>query len=73
MSEVWLDPGSHAVRFYESENAAYDSIADFFTAGECSDDPLILVSRPHTFAAVAGLLASGRYGPPVAADRQYWR
>jgi CheY-like chemotaxis protein len=69
MTDTWLEPGSHAVRFYESDTAAYDSIADFFTAGARADDPLILVARSGTFEAVAGLLASGRYGPPVPADR----
>ncbi len=69
MSEVWLDPGSHGVRFYEGASSTYDSIADFFTAGANADDPLLLISRRDTFEAVADLLASGRYGPPLAADR----
>jgi len=69
MTKVWLDPGSHGVGFYEGESSTYDSIADFFTAGVDADDPLLLVSRRETFDAVAGLLAAGRYGPPVEADR----
>jgi CheY-like chemotaxis protein len=69
MTEVWLDPGSHGVRFYESESSTHDSIADFFTAGAAADDPLLLVSRRETFEGVTHLLASGRYGPPITADR----
>ena len=69
MTEVWLDPGSHGVRFHESESSTHDSIADFFTAGANEDDPLLLISRRGTFEAVAALLATGRYGPPIEAGR----
>ena len=69
MSDVWFNPGSHAVRFYNDEPSAHDSIAEFFTAGASADDPLILVARRSTLEAVTRLLASGRYGPAGAADR----
>lgn len=69
MSEVWLDPGSHGVRFYESGPGALDSIAEFFTAEAGDDDALLLISRRSTFESVVSLLASGRYGPPVRAER----
>jgi CheY-like chemotaxis protein len=68
MTSTWLDPGCHAVRFYDDQASTYASIADFFTAGDV-DDPLILVSRYTTFAAVTRLLASGRYRVTHAADR----
>jgi CheY-like chemotaxis protein len=69
MSDVWIDPGSHAVRFYDNAPSRCDSIADFLTAGASADDPLILVCRRATFEGVTALLASGRYGPPVPAGR----
>jgi CheY-like chemotaxis protein len=68
MTSLWLDPGCHAVRFFDDQASAYGAIADFFTAGE-ADDPLVLVSRYTTFNAVTRLLASGRYGLTHAADR----
>ncbi|HUO89212.1 MAG TPA: response regulator [Rhizomicrobium sp.] len=69
MSEVWLDPGTHAVRFFDGASACHDAIAEFFTAGAASADPLVLVARRATFDGAAALLASGRFGPPVPADR----
>jgi CheY-like chemotaxis protein len=69
MSELWIEPGTHAVRFYDSAPGIYDSVADFFTAGADADDPLVLVGRRSTFKAVTALLASGRYGLTDAADR----
>src|SRR5689334_24595110 len=51
--------GSHAVQFYRAESYVHHAIAEFFTRGADSGDPLILVSRPRTFTAVAKQLASG--------------
>jgi len=72
MSEVWLDPGSHGVRFHDSQLSTHDSIAEFFTADANLNDPLILVSRRDTYEGVSSLLSSGRYGPPIAAGRMHF-
>jgi CheY-like chemotaxis protein len=70
MSSAWTVPGSHAVQFYDNEQFVQHAIAEFFTQGARPGDPLILVSRPRTFKAVAALLASGRYGSAInVADR----
>ena len=70
MSHAWTAPGSHAVQFYEDEQRLYHALAEFLAQGARTGDPLILVSRPRTFKAVAELLSSGQYGPPInAADR----
>jgi CheY-like chemotaxis protein len=69
MSEVWLDPGAHAVRFHEGAPAAHVAIAEFLTADPRGNDPLLMVARRSTFDGVAALLASGRYGAPIPASR----
>ena len=70
MTDAWTAPGSHAVQFYDNEPFVHHAIAEYFTQGAHPGDPLILVSRPHTFKAVAEHLTSGRYGPAIdAADR----
>ena len=68
MNSAWNVPGSHAVQFYENEQALQRAVAGFFT-GARPGEPLILVSRPRTYTAVAAHLASGRYGSAIAADR----
>jgi CheY-like chemotaxis protein len=62
MSSAWTVPGSHAVQFYDNEQFIQRAIAEFFAQGTRSADPLILVSRPRTFEAVAAHLGSRRYG-----------
>ena len=69
MSEVWCAPGTHGVRFCVDANARHIAIAEFLTAGTDNTDPLVLVARPETCDGVAALLASGRFGPPVASER----
>jgi len=69
MSEVWLEPGAHAVRFYDSAAERYASVVEFLTANPRGNDPLMMVTRRSTFDGVIALLASGRYGPPIPADR----
>jgi CheY-like chemotaxis protein len=69
MSDVWLDPGTHGVKFFDGAAASHVAIAEFFTAQAGRFDPLVLVSRRSTFNSVSALLASGRFGPPDAAAR----
>jgi CheY-like chemotaxis protein len=70
MIAPWTAPGNHAVQFYDTEQAIYRTIAEYFVQGTDSRDPLILVSRPRTFSAVAEHLSCGRYGPALdVADR----
>jgi hypothetical protein len=70
MTGAWAAPGNHAVQFYESEPFVHHAIAEYFTQDVHPGDPLILVSRPRTFKAVAEHLTSGRYGPAIdATDR----
>jgi two-component system response regulator FixJ len=68
MSEAWLEPGTHGVRFFDDAPSTHRAIARFFTAGGAGD-PLLLVSRRETFDGVTALLASGRYGPPMPPGR----
>jgi CheY-like chemotaxis protein len=68
MTSPWLEPGCHAVRFYDDQRSTYASIADFFSAGD-AEDPLILVGRHTTLEAVTRLLASDHYGLTNAANR----
>jgi len=72
MSEVWLDPGTHGVKFFDGVAASHVAIAEFFTAQASRYDPLVLVSRRSTYLSVSALLASGRFGPPQAAGRIYF-
>jgi CheY-like chemotaxis protein len=67
MNSAWTVPGSHAVQFYENEQFLQRAVAEFFT-GARPGEPLILVSRPRTYTAVAAHLASGRYGSAINAD-----
>jgi CheY-like chemotaxis protein len=69
MSAAWLEPGTHGVRFFPDVPSAHVAIAEFFTAGDACSDALVLIGRRATFESVATLLASGRFGAPVAAER----
>jgi CheY-like chemotaxis protein len=72
MSDVWLDPGTHGVKFFDGAASSHVAIAEFFTAQASRYDPLVLVSRRSTYLSVSALLASGRFGPPQAAGRIYF-
>lgn len=69
MTNSWA-AGSHAVQFYEHESFVHHAIAEFFTQDAGPSDPLILVSRPRTFTAVAKRFGADRYSAAVdTADR----
>src|SRR5882672_10365182 len=70
MTAAWTAPGSHAVQFYHDEQFVHHAIAEYFTQDGHPGDPLILVSRPRTFKAVAEHLTSGGYGPAIDADER---
>jgi CheY-like chemotaxis protein len=69
MTDAWTAAGSHAVQFYDNEQFVHHAIAEYFTQGAHPGDPLIMVSRPRTFKAVAEHLTSGRHGPAIDTDR----
>ena len=69
MTQVWFEPGAHAVRFYDSAAERYASVAEFLTANPRGGEPLMMIVRRSTFDGVVALLASGRYGAPIPARR----
>lgn len=59
MTQIPIARGSHAVRFFESDEHAFRTIADYFTEDARVDDHCIMVARPGTLAGVRRALASG--------------
>jgi CheY-like chemotaxis protein len=57
MTQVPIARGSHAVRFFESEEHAHRTIADYFIEDARLDDHCIMIARPNTFAGVLRTLA----------------
>jgi len=50
--------GSHSVRFFENEQDAYSTIAEYFSEGARLDDFCIMIARAGTFAGVRRVLAA---------------
>lgn len=57
MTQIPIARGSHAVRFFESDEHAARTIADYFTEDARVDDHCIMVARPGTLAGVRRTLA----------------
>jgi len=58
MTQVPVSRGSHAVRFFENEESAYRTIAEFFSEDARLDDCCIMIARTDTFAGVRQVLAA---------------
>jgi len=62
--------GTHAVQFYDDQSYLCRSVVAFFAEGLRNGEPVVMLTTPRMFEAVAARLASGIDGLPVdAAER----
>lgn len=58
MTQAPIARGSHSVRFFDNEEAAYRTVAEFFSEDARLDDCCIMMARAETFAGVRRVLAA---------------
>ena len=75
MTQTPIARGSHSVRFFENEESAHRTIAEYFIEDARLDDYCIMIARPGALAGVRRLLASNgarHFGTLKFVDAEEW-
>jgi CheY-like chemotaxis protein len=75
MTQPPIARGNHSVQFFENEESAHRTIAEYFSEDARLDDYCIMIARPGTLAGVRRLLASNgarHFGTLKFVDAEEW-